>query len=90
MSAEKGSILVLKELIYRGNTNHGFVVNFKGFVSNWDDNTGEDRGCEINTGKLMGKYAEPVDPYTERYRISAMRHYTPVVNFYVDLKVERP
>jgi hypothetical protein len=87
LNAEKGAVLVLKELVYRGTTNHGFVVNFKGFVSNWYDNTGEDRGCEIHTGKLMERYAEPVDVSTERYRISAMRHNTAVANFFVDLKV---
>ncbi len=90
LSVEKGSVLVIKELIYRGSTNHGFVVNFKGFVSNWNDNTGEDRGHEIHTGRLLGRYAEPAGAGTDRYRISAMRHYTPVVNFYVDLKASRP
>ncbi|HRC97336.1 MAG TPA: M14/M99 family metallopeptidase [Deltaproteobacteria bacterium] len=84
---DKGEVLVIKELIYRGTTNHGFVVNFKGFVSNWNDNTGEDRGYEIHTGKLMRRYAEVIDSSTERYRISVMRRNTPVVNFFVDLRV---
>jgi hypothetical protein len=90
LSMEKGSVLVIKELVYRGSTNHGFVVNFKGFVSNWNDNTGEDRGYEIHTGRLLTRYAEPAGAGTDRYRISVMRHHTPVMNFYVDLKASRP
>ncbi|MCK9263478.1 MAG: M14/M99 family metallopeptidase [Deltaproteobacteria bacterium] len=90
LSMEKGSVLVIKELVYRGSTNHAFVVNFKGFVSNWNDNTGEDRGYEIHTGRLLTRYAEPAGAGTDRYRISVMRHHTPVMNFYVDLKASRP
>lgn len=33
-------------------------VNFKGFVGNWKNNTGEDRGYLINTGKdLLARYS---------------------------------
>lgn len=36
----------------------GIVVNFKGFVGNWKNNTGEDRGYTIDTGsKLMKRYS---------------------------------
>ncbi|MFY9397950.1 MAG: M14/M99 family metallopeptidase [Desulfomonilia bacterium] len=87
LTAQKGTVLKIRELVFQGSTNHAFVVNFKGFVSDWNDNTGEDRGYEIHTGKLLKRYAEEIDPSTERYRISVMRHNTAVMNFYVDLKV---
>jgi len=86
LSASKGSQLILTDLIYRGSSEHGLNVNFKGFVSNWDDNIGEDRGYPIDTSTLLRKYADPIDSRTQRYRISAMRGNTPVVNFYIDLK----
>ena len=36
----------------------GFQVNFKGFVGNWKNNTGEDRGCLIDTGRdLLDRYS---------------------------------
>ena len=36
----------------------GIVVTFKGFVGNWKNNTGEDRGYTIDTGsKLMKRYS---------------------------------
>ncbi len=82
----RGAVIVLRDLIYNGNTNHGLIVNFKGFVSNWNDNTGEDRGYPINTSNLLGRYANIIDAHTQRYRISAMRGDSPVVSFYIDIK----
>ncbi len=86
LDAPSGSIIVLKDLVYRGSTSHGLNVNFKGFVSNWDDNVGEDRGHPIDTSVLLARYARKIDPDTRRYRISAMRGDTPVANFFIDLK----
>ncbi len=82
----RGSVLELKDLIYNGSADHGLNVNFKGFVSNWDDNVGEDRGCKISTAKLLSRYASSVGDGVDRYRISAMRGEDAVVNFYVDIK----
>jgi hypothetical protein len=89
LAAPSGSLLVLKDLVYRGSTSHGLNVNFKGFVSNWDDNTGEDRGHPIDTSALLSRYAQRIDNDTRRYRISAMRGETPVVNFFIDLKTKQ-
>jgi hypothetical protein len=37
---------------------HGMIVNFKGFVGNWKNNTGEDRGYLINTASdLLERYS---------------------------------
>ncbi|HPJ94100.1 MAG TPA: M14/M99 family metallopeptidase [Deltaproteobacteria bacterium] len=88
LNAPIGSVLVVRDLVYRGSTSHGLNVNFKGFVSNWDDNTGEDRGHPINTSALLSRYAQRIDDDTRRYRISAMQGETPVANFFVDLKVK--
>lgn len=48
----------------------GFTVNFKGFVGDWKNNTGEDRGFIINTATdIMEKYA--LDKEKTRYKIVA-------------------
>jgi len=88
-NTRNGTVLVIKDLVYRGSSNHGLNVNFKGFVGNWDDNTGEDRGYEIDTSSLMDSYAQRIDQDTRRFRISAMRGETPVVTFFVDVKAEK-
>ncbi|MBN2298956.1 MAG: hypothetical protein JXM72_10200 [Deltaproteobacteria bacterium] len=85
-SMHNGSVLVVKDLVYRGSSNHGLNVNFKGFVGNWDDNTGEDRGYDIDTSALMDRYAQKVDEDTRRFRISAMRGETPVATFFIDVR----
>jgi hypothetical protein len=81
----KGSIIELKDLIYMGSTDHGLNVNFKGFVSNWENNTGEDRGCKIDTSKLLRRYATQIDNATRRYSICAMKGNDRIVSFYIDI-----
>jgi len=47
-------------------------VNFKGFVGNWKNNTGEDRGYLVNTGKdLLDRYS--LHGQRKVYRIIASR-----------------
>jgi hypothetical protein len=88
LSAQTGSVLVLKDLIYKGSADHGLNVNFKGFVSNWDDNTGEDRGYPIDTADLLDRYAQKINENTKQYRISAMRGNSPVASFFIEVKAK--
>ncbi|MCD6569712.1 MAG: hypothetical protein J7L53_03315 [Deltaproteobacteria bacterium] len=85
ITVEKGATIELKDLVYMGSTSHGLNVNFKGFVPNWSNNTGEDRGYKIDTSKLLGRYATQIDKTTRRYRICAMRGNNRIVSFYIDI-----
>lgn len=50
----------------------GLVVNFKGFVGDWKNNTGEDRGYVIDTGKdLLARYS--LHGKRKMYRVVASR-----------------
>ena len=89
LNVQKGAVINLKDLVYKGTSDHGLNVNFKGFVSDWNDNIGEDRGCDIRTSELLPRYGSPVRPGVQRFRISAMRGSNPVVNFYLDIEKKR-
>ncbi|MCK5098611.1 MAG: hypothetical protein KAR45_10945, partial [Desulfobacteraceae bacterium] len=56
---EKGDRLVILDIISGKVDPSEYVVNFKGFVGNSRNNTGEDRGYLIDTGQnvLMTKYS---------------------------------
>ena len=54
----KGDHMMLLDVLSSGPLPSDLKVNFKGFVGNWKNNTGEDRGYDIDTGKaLMRRYS---------------------------------
>ena len=59
LSVVRGDLLkIINILPERLARQQGMVVNFKGFVGNWKNNTGEDRGYLINTGRdLLDRYS---------------------------------
>jgi len=60
------------------------LVNFKGFVGDKKNNTGEDRGYPINTGiDLLKRYS--LTKSVERYRIIVSHGKKTLGNFYVQL-----
>jgi hypothetical protein len=66
----KGESIKIIDVLPEINRSGRFTVNFKGFVGDWKNNTGEDRGFIINTGKdLMKKYA--IDKNKMLYEIVA-------------------
>ncbi len=51
-------------------TQQGLCINFKGFVGNWKNNTGEDRGYLIDTGRdLLARYS--LNGQNKAYKIVA-------------------
>ncbi|MFH1154986.1 MAG: M14/M99 family metallopeptidase [Pseudomonadota bacterium] len=62
------------------------VVNFKGFVGNIDNNTGEDRGYEIDTGRnvLMDRFS--IDKKGLKYYIVTTFRDEEISRLYVDMK----
>ena len=59
-------------------------INFKGFVGNWKNNTGEDRGYDINTATdLMRRYS--LKNKGEKYEIVASLGSNVLSRFYVSL-----
>lgn len=62
----------------------GLKINFKGFVGNWKNNTGEDRGYDINTAtNLMRRYS--LDKKGKVYEIVASQGTHILARFYVSL-----
>ncbi len=59
VTLERGDKLVIEDIISGRIDPAEYVVNFKGFVGNRRNNTGEDRGYVIDTGKdvLMERYS---------------------------------
>ena len=59
-------------------------VNFKGFVGNWKNNTGEDRGYDIDTATdLLRRYS--LDEGGETYGIEVCNDQDILAKFYVNL-----
>jgi hypothetical protein len=68
----RGETLKLEGVLPAMPPSSGVVVNFKGFVGNRKNNTGEDRGFEIDTGTaLMERYS--LRNKGERYQVIASR-----------------
>lgn len=64
----RGDELKIIDLLPRTSSSSGVKVNFKGFVGDPSNNTGEDRGFEINTGSdLMERFS--LDGKGEAYEI---------------------
>ncbi|MGD9322173.1 MAG: hypothetical protein PVH99_19525, partial [Desulfobacteraceae bacterium] len=54
----KGDQLKIVDILPSFPTESGITVNFKGFVGDWKNNTGEDRGYVIDTGaNLIKRYS---------------------------------
>ena len=54
----KGDHLKILDVIPSHPASSEIKINFKGFVSNWKNNTGEDRGYDINTSSdLMARFS---------------------------------
>lgn len=81
-----GTTIVLKDLSYHGSRAHGFNINFKGFVPDKKNNSGEDRGYSINTGDLLEKYGKKTKDDKTRYRVCAMQGDAPMATFFIDIK----
>jgi hypothetical protein len=81
----RGDIFEIVDVQGRGLDPQECVVNFKGFVGNADNNTGEDRGYEIDTGKdvLMARYS--LDRKGFRYYVVTTHQGAEVGRLYVDL-----
>lgn len=68
----RGEKIVIVDVIPRVSEKAGVKVNFKGFVGNWKNNTGEDRGFPIDTlTDLMERHS--LDKRGESYEIVATR-----------------
>jgi len=59
VTLQQGDKLIIEDLISGDIDPSDYVVNFKGFVGNSSNNTGEDRGYVIDTGAgvLMDRYS---------------------------------
>jgi hypothetical protein len=55
-----GDTLIIEDIVSGAMDPSNYIVNFKGFVGNQDNNSGEDRGytIHISEGSLMKRYSE--------------------------------
>jgi len=80
----KGDKLEIIDIISGRRDHSNLVVNFKGYVCNSKNNTGEDRGYVINTGKdLLSRYS--LDKKGNSYQIVVSNKNGAVGNLFVDL-----
>jgi len=67
----RGDLLRLLDVLVEGSRPERLRVNFVGFVGDWKENTGEDRGFLIRTAKdLWARYS--LDKKGRRYRVVAL------------------
>ena len=80
----KGDKLEIIDIISSRRDHSNLVVNFKGYICNSKNNTGEDRGYLINTGKnLLSRYS--LDKKGNSYQIVVSNKNGAVGNLFVDL-----
>jgi len=80
----KGDKLELIDIISSRRDHANLEVNFKGYICNSRNNTGEDRGYVINTGKdLLNRYS--LDKKGNSYQIVVSNKNNAVGNLFVDL-----
>jgi len=80
----KGDKLEIIDIISSRRDNSNLDVNFKGYICNSKNNTGEDRGYVINTGKdLLNRYS--LDKKGNSYQIVVSNKNNAVGNLFVDL-----
>jgi len=81
----KGDHMKIVDVLPPSLESSGLTVNFKGFVGNSKNNTGEDRGYDINTATdLMKRYS--LRKKGEKYRIEASDGHRLLATFYVTLR----
>lgn len=81
-----GDTFEVVDIVTPGIDPSDFTVNFKGFVGNPSVNTGEDRGCVVDTGKnvLMKRYS--MHRKGRHYYVVTTLGDTEVGRLYIDLK----
>ncbi|RPH52212.1 MAG: hypothetical protein EHM85_03745 [Desulfobacteraceae bacterium] len=80
----KGDRFEILDIISGRRDRSNLVVNFKGYICNSRNNTGEDRGYVINTGKdLLSRYS--LDRKGNSYQILVSNKNKTVGNLFVDL-----
>lgn len=80
----KGDELEIIDILSGRRDHSNLVVNFKGYICNSRNNTGEDRGYVINTGKdLLSRYS--LDKKGNSYQIVVSNKNGAVGNLFVDL-----
>jgi sulfur carrier protein ThiS len=82
---ERGDKLIIVDLISGNIDPSEYVVNFKGFVGNRQNNTGEDRGYIIDTAKnvLMKKYS--LNKKNKQYHVFTSLNDKEVGKLFIDL-----
>ena len=85
LRAVDGDRIKVLDIVFQGPPPQGMVVNFKGFVSDPVNNTGEDRGVEINTAKdLLARYSLSKDK--KIYEVTVEKGKTVLAKMTVDLQ----
>jgi hypothetical protein len=80
----KGDRLEILDIISGRRDHSSLVVNLKGYICNSRNNTGEDRGYMINTGKdLLSRYS--LDKKGNSYQVVVSNKNGAVGNLFVDL-----
>ncbi len=81
----QGDTLKILDVLPPAAPGEALKVNFKGFVSNWANNKGEDRGSMIHTGKdLLKRYS--LHKKGELYQIVVLKKEELVARFLVRLR----
>ncbi len=82
----RGDKLEIEDIVVNGFDPSDFVVNLKGFIGNQRNNTGEDRGYQIDTGKnvLIKKYS--LNKQGQHYKVITTFHNKEVSKFYIDFQ----
>lgn len=82
----RGDQLLIEDVISGKEDPSNYVVNFKGFVGNRSNNTGEDRGYVIDTSKnvLMPRYS--LDKKGKRYYVLITLNDKEVGRFFIDIQ----
>lgn len=84
----EGDHLKILDVIPSRSDSSEVKINFKGFVGNWKNNTGEDTGYNINTSSdLMRRYS--LHKKGEIYKIIVTKDINVLGQFYVKLNPPR-
>lgn len=86
VTLQKGDTLVIEDVLSGKTDPSLFVVNFKGFVGNQDNNSGEDRGYLIDTSKnvLMTRYS--LNKQGRHYQILTTLNGKEVGKLFIDIQ----
>ncbi|RLC00908.1 MAG: hypothetical protein DRH34_10090, partial [Deltaproteobacteria bacterium] len=84
----KGDKLVIEDILTGIIDPSKYIVNFKGFVGNLSNNSGEDRGYEIDTAKgvLMERYS--LNKKGQHYYVLTTLNGKEVGKIFIDIQLQ--